>query len=268
MAGYTKLFSDIVTSTIWQAPNDQRVLWITLLALKGGDNICRATVPALAKMCDLTIENCEKYLELFQQPDKYSRSQEHEGRRIQAVAGGWFLLNGDKYQYLLSKEERKEYNRQKTARSRERHRARDQKLPPLPIVTNNTPSPLDTSPSQEESQASSTDSNKDKNTPVVKKTGHKQPTSSFSKKPDPSWEDGHKKFAETQRTYFSDPMANIMDVLNLFRVSFDLKGVPINQEWREKTEGQTALQVFEIFAAAPEGAITLPSHYKKFREAA
>lgn len=147
MAGYTKLFADIVTSTIWSAPNDQRVLWITLLALKGQDNICRATVPALARMCDLTLENCEKYLGLFQEPDKYSRSQEHEGRRIRAVDGGWFILNGEKYQHLLGKEERKEYNRQKTARFRERNRVRDQKSPALPNVTNNTPSPPATSPS-------------------------------------------------------------------------------------------------------------------------
>lgn len=122
--GYTKIFSDIVTSTIWQTPNDCRVLWITLLALKDEANICRATVPALAKMCDLSLEQCEAYLLQFQQPDKYSRSQDFEGRRIEpAEDGGWFILNGQRYRDMMRGEERKVYVRAKVAE----HRARVKK---------------------------------------------------------------------------------------------------------------------------------------------
>lgn len=118
MTGYTKLFGDIVTSTIWQEPNDCRVLWITMLALKDRDNICRATVPALAKMSDISIELAESYLEKFQQPDKYSRSTEHEGRRISPAEGGWLILNGEKYRNKLSKEDRREQVRKAVARHR------------------------------------------------------------------------------------------------------------------------------------------------------
>lgn len=118
MAGYTKLFQDILTSTIWQEDNDCRVLWITMLAQKGADNICRATVPWLAKAANLTIEQTEAYLDKFQQPDKYSRSQEYEGRRIEPADGGWLILNGKKYQDKLNAETRREQLRVAQARHR------------------------------------------------------------------------------------------------------------------------------------------------------
>lgn len=118
MNGYTKLFADIVTSTIWNEPNDCRVLWITMLALKEKDNVCRATVPFLAKASNISLEDTEKYLEHFQQPDKYSRSQEHEGRRIEPFEGGWLILNGEKYQNKLNGEHRKEQVRQAVERHR------------------------------------------------------------------------------------------------------------------------------------------------------
>lgn len=118
MNGYTKLFADIVTSTIWNEPNDCRVLWITMLAMKERDNIVRATVPFLAKASNISLESCEAYLEKFQQPDKYSRSQEHEGRRISSTEGGWLILNGQKYQDKLNGEHRKEQVREAVARHR------------------------------------------------------------------------------------------------------------------------------------------------------
>ncbi len=123
MSGFTKLFADIVTSTVWQEPNDCRVLWITILALKDEVNICRATVPALAKICNITIEECEGYLTKFQEPDPYSRSQEFEGRRIQSVDGGWYVLNGEKYRQLLRHAERREYVREKVAAHRAKKKA-------------------------------------------------------------------------------------------------------------------------------------------------
>ncbi len=124
MNGYTKLFGDIITSTIWQEPNDCRVLWITMLALKDRHNICRATVPSLASLSSISIEDAERYLHQFQQPDKYSRSQEHEGRRIAPAEGGWLILNGEKYQDKLSAEDRREQVRVNVARHRAKKAAR------------------------------------------------------------------------------------------------------------------------------------------------
>lgn len=128
MNGYTKLFSDIITSTIWQEPNDMRVLWITMLALKDREQIVRATVPALAKLANISNEECEGYLDRFQKPDKYSRSTEHEGRRIAPAEGGWLIINGEKYRDKLNSEDRKEQVRQAVAR----HRAKRKNTPPAP----------------------------------------------------------------------------------------------------------------------------------------
>lgn len=119
-SGYTKLFGDIVTSTIWQEPAGCRVLWITILALKDRDHVCRATVPALANLSGITIEECEQWLEKFEAPDKYSRSQENEGRRIEPVDGGWRVMNGEKYQERMSSEDRKEQVRLAVARHRQK----------------------------------------------------------------------------------------------------------------------------------------------------
>lgn len=130
MNGYTKLFSDIIASTIWQEPNDMRVLWITLLAMKDRSHVCNATVPYLAKVCNITIEQCEEYMERFQRPDKHSRSQEYDGRRIEPVDGGWFILNGEKYREKMSKDERREQVRVAQKRFRDKKK-------PLPHESQN-----------------------------------------------------------------------------------------------------------------------------------
>lgn len=122
--GFTKLFGDIVTSTIWQEPHAARVLWITMLAMKEGDHVVRATVPGLAKIADITVDECEEWLTRFQQPDKFSRSKEFEGRRIEPHEDGWLILNGPKYQNKMRKEDRRDQNRE----AQQRHRRKKQKI--------------------------------------------------------------------------------------------------------------------------------------------
>lgn len=126
MLGYTKIFSSLVTSTIWQEPNDARVLWITILALREHDDVCRATIPALAKMCDISIEDTEKYLKKFQEPDRYSRSQDCEGRRLEKVDGGYLIINAHKYKELLRTQERRDYFAER--KRLERNKKRNKKL--------------------------------------------------------------------------------------------------------------------------------------------
>lgn len=122
MNGFTKLFSNIVTSTIWQENNQTRIVWITLLALADKNGKVNATVPGLANIAKVTISECEAAIEKFLSPDKYSRSQEHEGRRIEVVEGGWRLLNYDKYRAIGRGEDRKEYLLGKKREERERKR--------------------------------------------------------------------------------------------------------------------------------------------------
>lgn len=120
MPGYTKLFSSIVTSSLWQEDSDTKVVWITMLALKEKDGIVRTTIPGLARISGVSIEKTKECIEKFQQPDPYSRSQECEGRKIRTVDGGYFLINADKYRKLLNEEERREYKKLKQREYRQR----------------------------------------------------------------------------------------------------------------------------------------------------
>lgn len=110
--GYTKLFGEILYSTIWQEPDHVRLVWITMLALKDERHQVMASVPGLAQAAHVTREQCEDALQKFMSPDPDSRSQDFEGRRIEKVDGGWELLNGEHYRKKQSIEERKNYQKE------------------------------------------------------------------------------------------------------------------------------------------------------------
>lgn len=109
--GYTKLFSSIVASTIWREDDKTRLVWITMLALKNERHVVEASLPGLADLARVTIGECEKAIGKLEGKDKYSRSQEFEGRRIEKCDGGWRILNGEHYRKHLSAEDRREYQR-------------------------------------------------------------------------------------------------------------------------------------------------------------
>src|SRR3990167_6601368 len=121
MAGYTKLFNSILASTIWRAQDKTRLVWITMLAMADKDGVVEGSIPGLADFARVGIQDCEAALAELSGPDKYSRSGEHEGRRIEEIPGvGWHLLNHGKYREKMSEDERREYNRTKQAEFRER----------------------------------------------------------------------------------------------------------------------------------------------------
>jgi hypothetical protein len=119
MTGYTKLFSSIITSTIWREPKETKVLWITMLALAGKDGHVAGSVPGLAHLAGLSIPETESALLTLSSPDPYSRTPEADGRRIIACEGGWNLVNHSKYRKMLNADERREYLRVKQAERRE-----------------------------------------------------------------------------------------------------------------------------------------------------
>ncbi len=124
MAGYTKLFNSILASTIWRENDKTRIVWITLLAMSDKDGVCEGSIPGLADLARVTVDECEAALDVLSSPDKYSRTSEHEGRRIEILDGtGWQLLNHAKYRAKMSEDERREYNRQKQAEHRAKVKA-------------------------------------------------------------------------------------------------------------------------------------------------
>lgn len=121
--GYTKLFNELIMSTVWREPDHVRILWITMLAIKDRWHIANASLPGLADAARITMEQCQEGLEILSAPDPYSRSKEFEGRRIEACEGGWLILNGEKYRNKMSLDERREYNRIKQREYRARDKA-------------------------------------------------------------------------------------------------------------------------------------------------
>src|SRR5687768_5506548 len=104
---YTKLFSSILASTIWREPNHVRLVWITMLAVADKDGVCEASVPGLADLARIPLQQCEDALKRLAAPDPYSRTSEHEGRRIEPIEGGWLLLNHAKHREKMNTEERR-----------------------------------------------------------------------------------------------------------------------------------------------------------------
>lgn len=70
-----------------------------------------AAIPGLANTARVTIEECEQALERFMSPDKYSRTPDNDGRRIEPIEGGWQLLNYSKYREMRDADERAAQNR-------------------------------------------------------------------------------------------------------------------------------------------------------------
>jgi hypothetical protein len=120
--GYSKLFNEIVLSTIWDAPDPVRLVWITMLAVKDRWHVVNSSLPGLAHMARVSEKDCRKAIDILSSPDPESRSKEHEGRRIEEVDGGWVVLNGEKYRNKMSLDERREYNRLKQREYRKKRK--------------------------------------------------------------------------------------------------------------------------------------------------
>lgn len=80
------------------------------------------SVPGLAHLARVSVDECEVALNKFMQPDPYSRTLTAEGRRIEKIDGGWLLINHSKYRRMASKDDMKERNAERQSRFRKRHR--------------------------------------------------------------------------------------------------------------------------------------------------
>lgn len=123
-SGYTKLYRSLTKSTVWVGqPAHVKLSWIVMLA--EADEVGRVTtpVPALAKLAEVSLSEFEEALRVFLSPDAYSRSREHEGRRIEPLGpddefGGFRILNHDRYRERRDPDARREQNRAAQARWR------------------------------------------------------------------------------------------------------------------------------------------------------
>lgn len=108
---FTKLFSSITESTVWCEPDRTRLVWIAMLAMADHAGRVWSSVPGLANRARVPLEDVEIALTTFLSPDAYSRTPDHEGRRIEPIDGGWRLLNHAKYRQIRDEESIKESKR-------------------------------------------------------------------------------------------------------------------------------------------------------------
>jgi len=95
--GFTKLDESILQSSIMAAKPKTFKVWIALLAACGSDGTARVSPTFLARVCYLGMKEVEQALEELSSPDPLSRTTENEGRRIERVDGGYYIINYQKY---------------------------------------------------------------------------------------------------------------------------------------------------------------------------
>jgi hypothetical protein len=137
MTGYTKLFSSILDSTIWQEDAETRVVWITMLAMSDQHGEVPSSIPGLAKRAGVALAVCEKALLKFLSPDPYSRTPDFEGRRIEKMDGGWRLLNYLKYRERATHEDQRRLNADRQRRFKERRGNAPVTVGNAPVTANN-----------------------------------------------------------------------------------------------------------------------------------
>lgn len=132
---YTKLHGSIITSTIWLEDHTTLRVWIAMLAMSDAEGCVGGSVPGLAHIARVTVDECSAALAKFMGPDKDSRTKDHEGRRIEEIDGGWRLLNYRKHREHNDADTRREYERRRKADYRQRVRDKNGTGPESPPVS-------------------------------------------------------------------------------------------------------------------------------------
>lgn len=144
---YTKLFATLIHSTVWREEMHIKVVWITMLAMADEQGDVWASVPGLADAARVSVEQCEDALARLAAPDRYSRTRDHEGRRIATMEGGWRLLNYLKYRALHDADHRRALTRERVRR----HRAKRN------VTPGNAPKPHTEAEAEADTETTSTD---------------------------------------------------------------------------------------------------------------
>jgi hypothetical protein len=99
---------------LWEEPDWVVKVFLTMLAVKDADQVVRVNAYGLGRKCWPRDDGAEarvlEALKVLSSPDKRRlEPQPHEGRRIEKVAEGWFILNGQTYEDMMRKINRKAY---------------------------------------------------------------------------------------------------------------------------------------------------------------
>ena len=95
--GYAKLSASIITSSVWCEDDKTFRAWIALLAMADAQGHVDGSVPGLARILACSVEEARNCLDKLMAPDPYSRTPDHDGRRVLEEPGGWFVVNYQLY---------------------------------------------------------------------------------------------------------------------------------------------------------------------------
>ena len=119
---YNKLFTKILDSSIWLEPDSTRLVWLTLLAAMDQDGFAQfASAANLAHRARVSADKTAAAIKALESPDDNSSDQDHEGRRIERVPGGWVILNAAKYQELVTRAITRQRTKERVRKHREKH---------------------------------------------------------------------------------------------------------------------------------------------------
>lgn len=133
MNTWAPIWSGIVDSSLWEESGDVVKVFMTMMATKDSDHVCRMDTFKIAKKCNFRLEDGTvdelkvlDILKILASPDEHRKiKQQYDGRRIRAVEDGWLILNGEKYKKMVQDEMRKARLRKAQAK----FRAKDKLLP-------------------------------------------------------------------------------------------------------------------------------------------
>lgn len=127
MPVYAKIFSQIFDSSIAENYKTRHV-FEDLLKLADKNGVVDMTPEAICRRTNVPLDEIKKGLEELSKPDKKSRTQVLDGRRIVLLSPerewGWKIVNYEAYRSIQDEEARRAYFRDAKRRERDRVRQR------------------------------------------------------------------------------------------------------------------------------------------------
>lgn len=97
MNSWAPLSDGLVDSSIWEEPDHVFRVFIGMMSIKDHTHVVRKNTYELSRRLHMNHEVVLDALKVLSSPDARRPGQPHNGRRIEAVDGGWVLLNGEAY---------------------------------------------------------------------------------------------------------------------------------------------------------------------------
>lgn len=119
---YAKLFSSIISSSLWTEDNTTRIMFITMMAMADREGYVYGSPAGMARMACLSIDDAKTAIEKLTGPDPDSsdslRNPDNEGRRIEEIDGGWKIVNYTYYRDLKDADERRHKDKMRKRKER------------------------------------------------------------------------------------------------------------------------------------------------------